>query len=94
MRIEGEAWTEFANCTDTDPEIFFPPRGSPVSGSITTAKGICSRCPVAVDCLRYALVNEERWGIWGGLTARERVVLRHGGRLRDLKIRKIRKAAS
>ena len=53
---------------DADPEAFFPEKG----GSTREAKRICAACPVRDDCLQYALENDERFGIWGGLSERER----------------------
>jgi WhiB family transcriptional regulator, redox-sensing transcriptional regulator len=62
------AWQEAALCAQTEPEAFFPEKG----GSTREAKRICGRCDVRGDCLQYALDNEERFGIWGGLSERER----------------------
>ncbi|WP_018635366.1 WhiB family transcriptional regulator [Parafrankia elaeagni] len=66
----GEAmeWQERALCAQTDPEAFFPEKG----GSTREAKRICSGCEVRVECLEYALENDERFGIWGGMSERER----------------------
>lgn len=61
-------WQERALCSQTDPEAFFPEKG----GSTREAKRICSRCEVKVECLEYALGHDERFGIWGGLSERER----------------------
>ena len=59
---------EEALCAQTDPEAFFPEKG----GSTREAKRVCSRCDVRADCLDYALAHDERFGIWGGLSERER----------------------
>jgi WhiB family redox-sensing transcriptional regulator len=61
-------WQERALCSQTDPEEFFPEKG----GSTREAKRICSRCEVKTECLEYALGHDERFGIWGGLSERER----------------------
>ncbi len=61
-------WQEQALCAQTDPEAFFPEKG----GSTREAKRICVGCEVRVECLEYALANDERFGIWGGLSERER----------------------
>jgi WhiB family transcriptional regulator, redox-sensing transcriptional regulator len=61
-------WAERALCAQTDPEAFFPEKG----GSPNEAKRICSRCDVKAECLEYALANDERFGVWGGLSERER----------------------
>jgi WhiB family transcriptional regulator, redox-sensing transcriptional regulator len=61
-------WQEEALCAQTDPEAFFPEKG----GSTREAKRVCGRCDVRGDCLTYALAHDERFGIWGGLSERER----------------------
>jgi WhiB family transcriptional regulator, redox-sensing transcriptional regulator len=61
-------WQERALCAQTDPEAFFPEKG----GSTREAKKVCSGCDVRAECLDYALANDERFGIWGGLSERER----------------------
>jgi WhiB family redox-sensing transcriptional regulator len=62
------AWQEQALCAQTDPEAFFPEKG----GSTREAKRICVGCDVKGECLEYALGQDERFGIWGGLSERER----------------------
>ena len=66
------SWQERALCAQTDPEAFFPEKG----GSTREAKRICSGCEVRAECLEYALAHDERFGIWGGLSERERRRLR------------------
>ncbi len=66
------AWQADALCAQTDPEAFFPEKG----GSTREAKKICTSCEVKTQCLEYALQNDERFGIWGGLSERERRKLR------------------
>ena len=66
------AWQADSLCAQTDPEAFFPEKG----GSTREAKRICSGCEVRAECLEYALANDERFGIWGGLSERERRRLR------------------
>ena len=74
---EGElGWQTDALCAQTDPEAFFPEKG----GSTREAKAVCQRCDVRDQCLRVALANDERFGIWGGLSERERRRLRRLGR--------------
>jgi WhiB family redox-sensing transcriptional regulator len=65
---EERRWQERANCLGVDPDLFFPERGA----STKEAKGVCRGCEVRVDCLEYALSNGEKFGIWGGLSERER----------------------
>ncbi|WP_017793162.1 WhiB family transcriptional regulator [Leucobacter salsicius] len=69
---DGLAWQADALCAQTDPEAFFPEKG----GSTREAKRICDTCEVRSECLGYALENDERFGIWGGLSERERRKLR------------------
>jgi WhiB family redox-sensing transcriptional regulator len=65
---DQQEWQERALCAQTDPEAFFPEKG----GSTREAKLICQGCEVRAECLEYALVFDERFGIWGGLSERER----------------------
>jgi WhiB family transcriptional regulator, redox-sensing transcriptional regulator len=65
---DAPEWQEHSLCSQTDPEAFFPEKG----GSTREAKRICSRCEVKDECLEYALGHDERFGIWGGLSERER----------------------
>jgi WhiB family redox-sensing transcriptional regulator len=67
------SWQSDALCAQTDPEAFFPEKG----GSTRDAKRICASCDVRDQCLEYALQNDERFGIWGGLSERERRRLKH-----------------
>ncbi|WP_421083558.1 WhiB family transcriptional regulator [Rothia nasimurium] len=70
---DGElSWQADALCAQTDPEAFFPEKG----GSTRDAKRVCNECPVREACLEYAMENDERFGIWGGLSERERRRLR------------------
>jgi WhiB family transcriptional regulator, redox-sensing transcriptional regulator len=65
---EERRWQEQANCLGVDPDLFFPERGA----STKEAKSVCRACEVRTDCLEYALTNSEKFGIWGGLSERER----------------------
>jgi WhiB family redox-sensing transcriptional regulator len=71
---EDDLWQEKALCAQTDPEAFFPEKG----GSTREAKRICQGCEVRDACLDYALAHDERFGIWGGLSERERRRLKRG----------------
>lgn len=83
-------WAQDALCAQTDPEIFFPNKGE----SIQKAVRICSQCPVRQECLDAAMEEESarsgygRYGIRGGVTARERSRIANGsqtpGRQRTL----------
>lgn len=70
-------WQKLALCATTDPEAFFPEKGA---GS-KEAKKVCSSCEVKDECLDYAFKNDERYGVWGGLSAyeREKLKKRMGG---------------
>ena len=63
-----QPWADQALCAQTDPEVFFPEKG----GSTREAKAVCAGCMVAAECLDWALTTNERFGIWGGLSERER----------------------
>ena len=66
------SWQAQANCMGVDPDLFFPERGA----STREAKEVCRGCVVREDCLEYALANGEKFGIWGGMSERERRRLR------------------
>jgi WhiB family transcriptional regulator, redox-sensing transcriptional regulator len=68
LPIETLPWASKAKCLQAEPETFFPEKG----GSTREAKRICALCEVREPCLEYALANDERFGIWGGLSERER----------------------
>jgi len=73
-----DTWMEHGNCRGiSNPSVFCPREGA----SHKQAKAICSDCPVRSECLEHALVHNERFGVWGGLSGRERE-----------RIRKVRKA--
>ncbi|MGW3888916.1 WhiB family transcriptional regulator [Micromonospora chokoriensis] len=61
-------WRERALCREVDGELFYPDKGE----SNREAKRVCGRCEVKTECLEYALGADERWGVWGGLSERER----------------------
>jgi WhiB family redox-sensing transcriptional regulator len=65
---QDAGWQDRAICAQTDPDAFFPEKG----GSTREAKKVCRGCEVRAECLEYALERDERFGIWGGLSERER----------------------
>jgi WhiB family redox-sensing transcriptional regulator len=69
--VVDAAWVADAVCAQTDPDAFYPEKGEPTRA----AKAMCARCPVTEQCLEYALENNERYGVWGGLSERERRAL-------------------
>ena len=74
LATDEDQWQERALCAQTDPEAFFPEKG----GSTREAKRICQGCEVKDACLEYALAHDERFGIWGGLSERERRRIKRG----------------
>lgn len=62
------AWRNEGLCREVDPDAWYPEKGDPVG----PAKRVCQQCPVRMQCLEYALANREAWGVWGGLSTRER----------------------
>ncbi|HEV2928426.1 MAG TPA: WhiB family transcriptional regulator [Propionibacteriaceae bacterium] len=73
------SWQDYANCRGVDPDLFFPERGA----STREAKEVCAGCVVRDECLEYALVFGEKFGVFGGKSERER-----------RRIRKARRAAA
>ncbi len=71
-------WQMQAACRDMDSAMFFHPsheRGPAAHARDKAAKEICAACPVIDACRRHALTVQESYGVWGGLTARERDVI-------------------
>jgi len=65
-------WMGQGNCRDHPPSTFFPSDGV----GVELARRICATCPVQAPCLEYALRHGEKFGIWGGMSERERRRLR------------------
>lgn len=70
-----EGWQDQAACTGMGNDLFFPERGDP-NADTAAAKAVCAGCPVRQECADYALTNRLTFGIWGGLSERERRRLR------------------
>ena len=70
-------WKSAGSCVGADPDLFFPERGE----SVKEAKAICEGCEIREECLEFALTNGEKFGIWGGLSERERRVIRRNRKL-------------
>lgn len=66
--LDPATWTGRAACAGLNPGLFFPDRGT----STSEARQVCGRCPVQGACLDYALRWRIHFGIWGGLSERER----------------------
>lgn len=69
-------WADQAACRGVNPELFFPAQHTP-SGE---AKAVCATCPVATECLDYALDNREVFGVWGGTSEKQRRLIRRDRR--------------
>ena len=67
-------WTDKAACKDGDPDALFV-----VGAQQNFAKRICRSCPVKYECLADALDNRIEFGVWGGMTERDRraILRRH-----------------
>lgn len=70
--IHRPTWMADAECRGSNSAPFFPGRGEDIS----EARAICRRCDVQLECLAYAVNNEEKFGIWGGTSEHERRTLR------------------
>lgn len=70
--FKPETWMRKAACAGRDSSLFFPGQGD----QTLPAKLVCAECPVKQECLEYAFVTNERHGIWGGTSERERRRLR------------------
>jgi len=65
-----KAWQTSSNCLDFGPDFFFPKTDD--INSEGEAKKVCDGCNVREDCLEFALKKGEEFGIWGGMSERER----------------------
>jgi len=64
-------FTDYAACAGEETRIFYPFKDEKLL--MMAAKAICARCIVRDECLNFAIENEENYGIWGGLTPKERL---------------------
>ena len=71
LSLDVRRWPT-ASCRGMGPAMFFPSRIEDVKA----AQRVCAACPVAAECLDYAMANNERFGIWGGTSERQRLRLR------------------
>jgi len=67
--VSHEEWTARANCRGMEDALF------PDASDQKRARIVCSGCPVRYECLAEALDNRIEWGVWGGMTERERRLL-------------------
>ena len=89
---EAPEWHARAACRGSDVD-FFPSRAEVPDGvpltrgtsvtleAIDACTAICDECPVRSECLEFALTNNERFGVWGGLTFRQRARIRRHRRM-------------
>jgi WhiB family redox-sensing transcriptional regulator len=78
--MESWEWQYDGVCRTVDPEVFFPPdseRGPVRQRRELQAKQYCEHCPVLARCREHALLVHEPYGVWGGLTPRERDRILH-----------------
>lgn len=67
---DATAWKQQAVCANSDPDLLF------VTGAAQRdAARLCSGCPVKTECLAEALDNQVEYGVWGGMTERQRRAL-------------------
>lgn len=87
-----QAIKHLGSCAGLDPSIFYPEdeRGPRVE----QAKAVCATCPIRIPCLDYAIWNRESFGVWGGLTTRERGRFRRTITLTSVRIRLDRRLSS
>lgn len=89
LGLQGPPWHDHAKCLSSDPGLFFPDKGGNAYGEAQNAKDVCNGamgprdrpCPVREECLEWALINNEGFGVWGGMSERERRRLRRERRL-------------
>lgn len=68
LDLGDRPWAAYASCRSADPEIFF----SAADDSVAEAIRICRGCPVRQECLEWAILTHARYGVWGGMTERQR----------------------
>ncbi len=78
----ADTWRNHAACYGEFAALFYPPlqpeRRSAKNAREAQAKAVCATCEVREACLQHAIAFDERYGIWGGMTDRER--LRHAAK--------------
>src|SRR5579862_8576174 len=74
---------ERAACAGQDPGLFFDyedHRGFHQVRALAAARQVCDRCTIRRACLDFAIASQQAFGVWGGLTAKERALMSHGRR--------------
>lgn len=80
IALTSPAWFQEAVCASVGGDMWFPEPGQ--NYFLHEAQRICRSCPVQVECLEWALAEGEKFGVYGGLTAKQREELlkqRNGG---------------
>lgn len=84
---QRDIWAK-GNCRDAPTDLFYPDRDAATYPTVAAAakeycrgNGTRPLCPVILECLLYGLLTNDRFGIWGGMSPRERNALRRGGTL-------------
>jgi len=65
---EERPWAVFSACRDVDPGLFFPLTHAEEEAALR----VCSGCAVRIDCFEYALESRVHFGVWGGMTEKQR----------------------
>ena len=77
-QFDSSGWQESAACAGDMGAAFYPPvrleRKAIRVSRENRAKAVCATCPVRTECLEHATTHDERYGIWGGMTNRERLL--------------------
>ncbi|WP_395728880.1 WhiB family transcriptional regulator [Nakamurella sp.] len=92
---EAWDWQAQASCRGMASSFFFHPwgeRGPSRDQRVVRAKEVCASCPVIDACRQHALEVQEQYGVWGGLSEEERLVLLNRGR-RSLRRKVLAKSA-
>lgn len=85
---DDSSWRDDAACRNADPDLLFPvgTTGDAIEDT-EAAIALCRRCPVREQCLEYAMVTNQRDGIWGAMSEEDRRRMRSAWvaarRLRD-----------
>ena len=73
MAIDDWTWRDDALCKDSELDWMITDTNS----AREERKAICARCPVMTACRAYAILTEQEYGIWGGLSPGERRTIRN-----------------
>jgi WhiB family redox-sensing transcriptional regulator len=76
LTIPVPHWADDGECRNIDPEYFFDDHDTEADFPNPTAYLACSRCMIQSQCLQWALDTDEKHGVWGGMTRRQRLKVR------------------